>query len=218
MPSNELCEIRDEINRNSVVTQALAVGIREVRSWGSEGLSGNEEIEELANSLKSLVRLCRLERKMAKEEMEEMEGPLPERSDIDCSLPPTPPMRPTTDPEDPKRPWVKRELSGEELSAILATINPKDPTKTVEQQIHQLWLDGIEQKNGVWYRWYQKNLTQQVGSIDRITMPSNEDIVGVSYSKANKAVFDLMERIPVGSGLPGLLFDESTDRSVKDYE
>ena len=49
-------------------------------------------------------------------------------------------------------------------------------------------------------------------------MPSNEDIVGVSYSKANKAVFDLMERIPVGSGLPGLLFDESTDRSVKDYE
>jgi hypothetical protein len=140
------------------------------------------------------------------------------RSDINCSLPPTPPMRPTADPEDPKRPWVKRELSGEELSAILATINPKDPTKTVEQQIHQLWLDGIEQKNGVWYRWYQKNLTQQVGSTDRIPMPSNEDIVGVSYSKANKAMFDLMERIPVGSGLPGLLLDESTDRSVKDYK
>jgi len=140
---------------------------------------------------------------------------LERRSDIDYSLPPTPPMRPGLEPESKNRPWVRREMSPEETSAILATINPKDPTKTIEQQIHQLWLDGCEQHEGVWYRWYQKNLTQQVGSVDRIPAPSNADIVGISYANAHKAINDLMRR---SGGFPGLLLDESTDRNVKDYK
>jgi hypothetical protein len=131
-----------------------------------------------------------------------------------------PPMRPTSDPESKDRPWVRRKMSPEEVAAILATLdpNPKDSTQTIEQQIHQLWLDGCEQHGGVWYRWYQKNLTQQVGSVDRVPMPSKEDIVGVTYSQSHKAVNDLMKRIPTGTGLPGLLLDESTDRTIKDYE
>jgi hypothetical protein len=208
MPSNRLCEVRDKIKRTCEAIGALSAGVHELHNWGCA--VSNSALEELDGSLKVLVDLSRLERGLEKEEIEH-------RSDIDYSLLPAPPMRPTSDPEDPKRPWVKRELSGEELSAILATINPKDP-KTVEQQIHQLWLDGIEQHNGVWYRWYQKNLTQQVGSVDRIPMPSKEDTVGVTYAQSHKAVNDLMKRIPTGTGLPGLLLDESIDRNIKDYE
>jgi hypothetical protein len=80
--------------------------------------------------------------------------------------------------EEEKTRWKQRKLSELELQ-ILAPSLPLTP-----ERIQDLYKDGIEQKNGVWYRWFKKALAKQASSPESLPFPSKGEMSVITKKQA----------------------------------
>lgn len=160
------------------------LGYSDLANWTPKTL--NEELEDIIRRLKNLLDSTRLPENFVPEiKMRPDILDLPTRTTEEGAIEAY---------EDKKHPWVLRPMSSEETEAILRTIDQKHPTKTVDEQINWLYNNGIEKKGDKWYRWFQRDLTQQTGSPDRLLMPvkGNEE---VWRSQAEEAVLLLTKQV-----------------------